>query len=100
MLSINPEKHCSLRPQSPARGLEAVARRLRHFVPLAVRPARQPKMAAARLRRRATAKRDTAPLPHHRGDAAAIFNLSLPITEKTAVSRTEQPKPVGGLLHG
>lgn len=98
MLSINPEEHRSLRPLFAARGLETVARRLRHFVPLAARPARQPKMAAARLRRRATAKPDTAPLPHHRGDAAAIFNLSLPITEKTAVSSTGQPKPVGGLL--
>lgn len=100
MLGKNPEEHCSLHPTFPDRGLEIVARRLRHFVPLAVRPARQPKMAAARLRRRATAKRDTAPLPHHRGDAAAIFNLSLPITEKTAVSSTGQPKTAGGLLHG
>lgn len=53
-------------------------RRLRHFVPLAARPAREPKMAAARLRRRATAKLDTVPIPQRRGDAAAIFNRAPP----------------------
>lgn len=52
--------------------------RLRHFVPLAARPAREPKMAAARLRRRATAKRDTVPIPQRGGAAAAIFNLTPP----------------------
>lgn len=53
-------------------------RRLRHFVLLAARPAREPKMAAERLRRSATAKLDLAPIPHRRGDAAAIFNLPHP----------------------
>lgn len=35
-------------------------------------------MAAARLRRSATAKLDSAPIPHRRGNAAAIFNLPQP----------------------
>jgi hypothetical protein len=53
-----PSHPASRRPRShrPAGRAREDARLLRHFVPLAARPDRQPKMAAARLRRRATAK--------------------------------------------
>lgn len=60
-------------------------------------------MAAARLRRSATAKLDLAPIPHRRGDAAAIFNLPHPPPpngwkkKKNRSRRVRGPRPAGSL---